>query len=1568
MSKTVDSRVVKMRFDNQQFEQNARTTMSTLDKLKAKLNFKGATEGLSEINQEAERTKLNPLVKAVATVESKFSAMQVAAITALANITNSAVNAGKRIISALTIDPIKTGFQEYETQINAIQTILANTESKGSTLEDVNAALDELNTYADKTIYNFTEMTRNIGTFTAAGIDLDTSVSAIKGIANLAAVSGSTSQQASTAMYQLSQALSAGTVKLQDWNSVVNAGMGGQVFQDALKETARVHGIAIDQIIKDEGSFRNSLQRGWITSEILTETLSKFTGDLNEEQLRTMGYSEEQIKSIVKMGQTANDAATKVKTFTQLFDTLKEAAQSGWTQSWEIIVGDFEEAKELLTNISDVVSGVIGKAAEARNNLLQGWKDLGGRKKLIESFWTIWNSVSSVVKSIKDAFREIFPPMTAEKLFNITKGFGELVDRLKPSEELLDKIKRTFKGFFAVLNIFKNVLSSIVGGILGGVNGQGKKLLNTVMSLTAKLGDFLVVINESISSSTLLRDIFSKLTSGIVKIVGGIKSILDSLIIGIKGIKKNAETEINTTALEKFKSVLDSLGDKIASVKQKLIDFTSGFKDTGFGKFIFSLVDFVSRHVKSVLEKLGDVFVGWSNKLNNLNFETIEAFLKFLINTGAKAAVVTGIVKFLNGVKNAISGLASSFKLFGKDGFLNGLLGDIRGITSGLKGVLDGLRGCFEAYQQKIKANTLMTIAKAIAILAGSLILLSFVDNDRLTAAIFAITTLFGELMLAMKAFTFIMKSVKTVPAISAAMISMSSAILILSFAMKTLGSLDGAQLVFGVLTIGIMLAMLTKVTKELSKNSGQLTKGTAGLIAFAIAIRILASSCVLLGQLNWKELGKGLIGIFGLIAGITVFTKSADLEKKLVSVGLGVILLATGIRILASSCKIFARMKLGELMLGIDAVGVLLVEIAAFTQMLSQEKKLIAAGIALIGIATAIRILASALSVLASLSWKQIALGLGAVATLLAEIIMVIDSLPEDIITRSLALMVIAVAIASLALTLKSISALSWGDVVKGLIAIGGSLAILATGLEYMADAKKGAIGLVAASVAIFSLGTALKQFANMKWGTIFKMFVSLAGTFALFGLFAKLLGPLIPKMVLLGTAMSLCGAGCLMAAVAVQVLAVGFQMLCIAISSGVGVILSTLYELVTGLANIRLVIFEIIASYFAFGLEMFVTFLPKIAEALTVLISVIASLIIDNVPTICKAVGVILGELIKLLVEYTPKLVEAAFAILVSILKTINDNIYQITVLAIEIIIKFIDGLNEKLPDLIQAAFDLVIAFINGLSDALDNNTERLVAAAWRLVKSLIKAIFTAVKTSFKSIKELGKELMESNFIQGIKDKVSGIWTTFKDGIKDTIDKIKGKWNDFKDAGKELINGLKDGITERFSKIWTSVKESCNGLVDKVKDVFGIHSPSKVFEQIGEYLDEGLAVGIEKFSGYVNKSGKNMCVDLQETVQEGFGDLSNITSGIDSTPTITPVLDLSKVEEGAKRISGIFSNRQAIYAAAEEATNREARATGTTINMTINASEGQDVRQLADIIAERINNSVRRTANAWK
>ena len=487
MSTTVDQRVVEMRFDNQHFERNVQTSMSTIDKLKQKLNFKGASKGLENVSTAAKNCNLSPLGTAVEGVKVKFSAMEVMAVTALSNITNSAVNAGKRMIKALTLDPITTGFQEYETQINAVQTILANTKSKGSTLDDVNSALDELNTYADKTIYNFTEMTRNIGTFTAAGVDLETSVNAIQGIANLAAVSGSTSQQASTAMYQLSQALAAGTVKLMDWNSVVNAGMGGEVFQDALKKTSEELKTGAAAAIEANGSFRESLSTGWLTSEVLTETLKKFTtSGANEYVAEYTGLSKEaveaaledakakygeaeaieyaskalaeksgknadEIKSVLDMATTAQDAATKVKTFSQLWDTLKESAQSGWTQTWEIIIGDFEEAKELLTGLSDFFGAIIQKVSDARNKVLEG--------ALGKTFTDLKEKINSALAPAKKAVD------TVNKVKESVSDLGNIVNdviigKFGNGQERIDKLTESGQNYYRIQNKVNETLGN----------------------------------------------------------------------------------------------------------------------------------------------------------------------------------------------------------------------------------------------------------------------------------------------------------------------------------------------------------------------------------------------------------------------------------------------------------------------------------------------------------------------------------------------------------------------------------------------------------------------------------------------------------------------------------------------------------------------------------------------------------------------------------------------------------------------------------------------------------------------------------------------------------------------------------------------------------------------------------------------------------------------------------------------------------------------------------------------------------------------------------------------------
>lgn len=401
-SKEVDERIVSMKFDNKHFEENVKKSMSTIDRLKNALKFEGVGKAIDSIREKLSKTNGNVMIDTADEITTRFKITEIAIQRIITRLTDRVVDFGTTIGNSFTIEPIYTGFQEYETQINAIQTILSNTRSKGTTLDQVNEALDELNHYADKTIYNFTEMTRNIGTFTAAGVKLDTSVSAIKGIANLAAVSGSTSQQASNAMYQLSQALAAGTVKLMDWNSVVNAGMGGQVFQDALKETARVHGIAIDDMIKKEGSFRETLSKGWLSSEILTETLSKFTGDLTKQQLLSMGYTKKQAAQILALGKDANDAATKVKTFTQLQDTLKEAVQSGWTQTWELIIGDFNQAKKLWTSISQFFEGVINKTSMIRNLTVKGFMSANPFGELTKKLTTMTKTTTITINKLQN--------------------------------------------------------------------------------------------------------------------------------------------------------------------------------------------------------------------------------------------------------------------------------------------------------------------------------------------------------------------------------------------------------------------------------------------------------------------------------------------------------------------------------------------------------------------------------------------------------------------------------------------------------------------------------------------------------------------------------------------------------------------------------------------------------------------------------------------------------------------------------------------------------------------------------------------------------------------------------------------------------------------------------------------------------------------------------------------------------------------------------------------------------------------------------------------------------------
>ena len=1424
MSREVDERVVQMQFDNAQFERGTRQTMGTLEKLNQSLQFKGIEKEFERISSASQKVNFSEMTSALESIESKFSAVNVIAVTALTNITNKAIATGERLVKTLSLDPVISGFQEYETQINAVQTILANTSSKGTTLDQVNAALDELNHYADLTIYNFTEMTRNIGTFTAAGVDLDTSVAAIKGIANLAAVSGSTSQQASTAMYQLSQALASGTVKLQDWNSVVNAGMGGQVFQDALKETARVHGIAIDSMIAKEGSFRETLSKGWLTSSILTETLQKFTGDLNEETLKSIGYTDEQIKKIMEMGKTANDAATKVKTFSQLKDTLAEALQSGWTQTWQTVIGDFEEAKELFTKFSDVFSDLINKSSEARNTVLEGglnsgWQQLStalgdsadfysqmlekvmlangsisqkqiddagsfakalqqggvsagqlqnglnestqqlqalsklsdkelrakgldptqvkalaksfeevnqkiadgslnldtyskkigklsGREHLIQSIWNIFEAIEKVVQPVMKAWQKMFSPVNAEQIYSIAEAIDNFTAKLSISDETADKIERTFSGVFAVLNVGKNALLA-VGKVLGQVFNAMSPLAGGFLSVTAALGDCLVEMADAINNST----VFKTVLDGIYWIIGKVSE-----------------------GMQAFAGVLTNVSKNVSVVFDPL---------KTLGEWFMSFINFIAPGLYAFGSSADKTFkeFGASAKeaFNSLDTEKLAN----IANSGLIAGILAGIKGFLKSAKELTSSA-----------------GDIIGTV---KDTIGSLGEAIDTWKQSKKTETLMTIAKSVAIMAASLTVLSMIKPERLAGSIGALTATIGELVgafLLLDKFGGNTKSTK-LAAMSVAMVAMASSALILAGAAAKLASIDSGKLVSSIVALGSIVGGLTAVSVVLSKTGGKFMKGAAGMIAFATAIRILANAVKAMSSLSWDQMKVSLGGIGILCAELAAFLATSKFDKLGVLKGTGLILLATALNILQSAVAKFGNMNLDEIQNGLIAVGIALAEFAAFGFVAGFSKKMLATSSSVLILSSSMIVLSKAMS---------------------------------------------------------SISSLDGESIKKSLIAIGGALAEFVLALNFTKGTLGSAASLTAMTVAINLLVPALTGLGNLSLAQIGVGLLAIAGAFGVVGIAATLLTPVAPVIVSLSLAIS---------ALAISIGAMVSLVTAADFFARLGDSLSALNGLSfqVFLANIKAMawlLVEFVAGIFQ-GLA---TIAGSIASSIATIVSAVCDGIAQAAPSIGNALAQLIVTVCNVIVQCSEPIGQALFTLGTVAIQTIIDLIGwawdgeggegegikgALSELLEKVVMWFSEHFNPM--KLLSGLQDKISGFFGGIGEYMSQGLANGLtgSASSQIIDGGVQTLCNRAKELFRNAfgihsPSIWMEQLGQWFAPGLTNGLNGAASVaelnagtsafgenVKNGLSDTFDGLKSwMYNKGCDAAGSFYNGL--------------------------------------------------------------------------------------------------------------------------------------------------------------------------------
>lgn len=1194
VSKTVDERVVKMQFDNQQFEQGVKTTMSSLDKFKQALKLDGATKGLENVDAAAKKVNMSGLGDSIEAVRLKFSALEVMGVTALSNITNEALNAGKKVVKAFTIDPVKSGFQEYETQINSVQTILANTSSKGTTLDQVNNALDELNHYADLTIYNFTEMTRNIGTFTAAGVDLDTSVQAIKGIANLAAVSGSNAQQASTAMYQLSQALSTGVVRLQDWISVENAGMGGQIFRDSLIETARVHGIAIDDMIKKEGTFRATLSKGWLSSELLTETLSKFTGDLSEAELKNIGYTDEQIKAIMKMGKTANDAATKIKTFTQLKDTLMEAAQSGWTQTWELLVGDFEEAKTFYTELSDTFSDIIGKSANNRNKLLEGalgstgWTDLtkkvekagitvedfqnglietakkhgiaiddmikkegsfsatlkngwltsgmvsetlknfisgatieidkmsdaqlksvgytdeqikaikeladqaektgtpinkliedmtrpSGRELLIDSLRNSLKAVMIVCKSVKGAWRDVFPKTTSEQLYELIERIHEFSKWLIMSDDYAKKLRNTFRGVFSVLKVGLGVVSSVIR--------IGAKLISMVLK---PLGSGLLTVTSYLGKSTDALVSFGE---------KGLK--FASKEFG-KFKKEIEETKAAQWVIKNASDAMMLFGDAADYVKEHIGNFNLGDMDSNFKsieKYADKAGTFIQNKYHDVLNALDSneftqpIFENLTNSMSLLKsaldgfkvpsfydlLEEIEKLQDYLNKNGYLengVETMAGTIKYFKdiaftkagNIKDTVFGVVESWAKSG--------LSTVKLIGNTLKDTGEKTKEAKTNIE-----NALISLKEFIKSAAGKISISDIIETGKGVATI-GILYQFYKILSNIQAIT---KKFTTGP------------------------------------------TLLEKMKKALTSFADSFSKKTSSFKDLAIAVALISASIVALAQLDWKEAWKSAAAVGGIIALlVTAQIALSQLgngagEVKMTGFAMNIIALSGGLFILSKAIKGLMGVKWSEIVDGLKVMGSMLVGLTIAGMGLSAVNgKIGASSITLLALVVALDKLITVLKHYSELNFNELQDGikiLGEVAAGMAAFLAIVG-----LFTKNSSLVGAAVTIGALVASLYLLTdvidkykGLSMDETAIGtLVAFAGGLLLFTALLGECGNGFSKSIGTVSIMLAfVYSLnimadvfGSVQKKLSKLSDGQILAtlaVMVTMLGTLAL-------------------------------------------------------------------------------------------------------------------------------------------------------------------------------------------------------------------------------------------------------------------------------------------------------------------------------------------------------------------------------------------------------------------------------------------------------------------------------------
>ena len=968
---SVDNRIVNMKFDNASFERGVSTTIGSLGRLEQSLQFKDATKGLAGVQGAIANFHMGPIEGAITRVSSAFVAMSTVAITALSNITNRAIDAGANIAKSLTIDPISSGFSEYEQKMGAIQTIMAGS---GENLKTVNKYLQELNTYSDKTIYSFSDMTQNIGKFTNAGISLKDSVASIKGVANVAALSGANAEEASRAMYNFAQALSSGAVRLQDWKSIELANMGTKEFKDQLIEAA----VAAGTLRKTSGGmyetitskkrmalsategFNDSLKEEWLTTEVLNKTLGEYSNANTD------------------IGKRATAAAQDVKTFSQMLDTLKESAGSGWAETWELVFGNFKQGKKLWTGLSQFFGGFIERSAEARNHILKDWAKLDGRKNLFAGIKNVVGALGDVLRPVKEAFREIFPAMTGKRLAELTENFREFTEHLRLSEGTIENIKRTFKGLFAIFSIISSVISGAIGAVakaIGALFSLSGSTSGGLLRFTGNVGDMISSFDEMLKKGKVIEKFFGALGTALaapIKFIHDLAGAIGSLFTG----KKNTFLDDMVRRFESLGPVLDTVRAKIQEfityLKGLVGSFSLGdlFDFGGEGKKATGQIDAMQASLgqtAGVFDRIKAAASGFWNSIQTTFNKIREA--------------VTGLFEGLN-LQDVLALINTGFfiALFKtiKDlsGKIGGLLDSYSQMIDKAGGVLDQVTQNLKSMQAEVRADVIVKIAAALALLAVAIFILSKINPGSLAKSLVAVGALLAMMIASVKALekATSMKGSFNLTTMAIGLIALAGAIAIMAGAVALFGMMDEDQLKRGLTSVGLILAAIVGSAVILSKTggAGQLMIAAASITVLAVSLTVFAAALKLYSMLDTTMMLEGGLKIAAALTVIGLTMRA--MPKNMLANAAALTIVAVALNILAVALKVMSTLSGGDTGQALTLLGGSLLIIALALRAMTGAQS---GAASILLFAVALNMLIPPLLVLANLSLTQLGMAL---------------------------------------------------------------------------------------------------------------------------------------------------------------------------------------------------------------------------------------------------------------------------------------------------------------------------------------------------------------------------------------------------------------------------------------------------------------------------------------------------------------------------------------------------------------------------------------------------------------